>query len=264
MGIVVATAGLLGGAVVNWLADTLPISRRLARPRCAHCGAPRSRRAWSAVVEAIAGGGRCAYCDSPRGPRAWIVELAGIGLAVWLYRREADPVVFVPGLLVGLVFLLIAAIDFEHRLILQMVVIPSGVAVVLASVLQPARGPMRSLAGGLAGLVILWLMYLLGLAFSRWMARRRGSPLDEVAFGFGDVLLGCLIGLIVGWPGVIIAVITGVLLAGAFSIAYVGWMLLRRKYNAYTPIPYGPFLLMGAALVYYGGRTALEALMGGA
>jgi leader peptidase (prepilin peptidase)/N-methyltransferase len=76
-------------------------------------------------------------------------------------------------------------------------------------------------------------------------------------------MLGGLIGLIVGWPGVIIAVLTGVLLAGVFSIGYIGWMVLRGRYNAFTPIPYGPFLVMGAALVYFGGRTALEGLVGG-
>ena len=215
------------------------------------------------MVDAIFAGGWCAYCGAGRGARAWIVEVGGMAFAVWLYRRDADPVVFVPGLLVGLLFLLIAVIDLEHRLILQVVVLPSAGLVVLASFLQPARGPEKSLAGGVAGLMILWGMYLLGIAFSRWIARRRGSPLDEVAFGFGDVMLGGLIGLIVGWPGVIIAVITGVLVAGICSIAYVVWMLVRGKYSAYAPIPYGPFLLIGAALVYYGGRTALEGLIGG-
>ena len=259
---IVAAIGLLGGSAVNWLADTLPVTRRPTRPRCIHCGALRPRWAWVALADAILGGSRCAYCRVRRGARGWIVELAGLTLAVWLFSRGAAPIVFIPGFLVGWLFLLIAVIDIEHRLILQVVVIPAGLFVLLGSLLQPARGPVKTLAGGLAGLVILWLMYLLGLAFSRWLARRRGSPLDEVAFGFGDVMLGGLIGLIVGWPGVIIAVITGVLAAGVFSIAYVGWMLVRGRYSAYTPIPYGPFLLIGAALVYYGGRTALEGLIG--
>jgi hypothetical protein len=39
-------------------------------------------------------------------------------------------------------------------------------------------------------------------------------------------------------------------------------MAVRRRYSAFMAIPYGPFLLLGACLVYYGGRTALEALLG--
>jgi prepilin signal peptidase PulO-like enzyme (type II secretory pathway) len=121
---------------------------------------------------------------------------------------------------------------------------------------------MKVLVGGLAGFLILWVMYLLGLAFSRWLARRRGAPLDEVAFGFGDVMLGGLIGLVVGWPGIVIAVVTGILLAGAYSLGYLLFMALLRRYAAFTAIPYGPFLLLGASLVYYGGRAAFESLAG--
>jgi prepilin signal peptidase PulO-like enzyme (type II secretory pathway) len=255
----IAALGWLTGVVVNWLADTLPAFRRPVRPRCLRCGAPRRPAAWIGVIDALSGS-RCRYCSTRRGARPALVEIGAGLLAVWLFRREPAAAVFVPGLLVGFVFLLIAVIDLEHRLILRIVVVPSAVALAVVGALQPSRGPIKVLLGGVAGFLILWLMYLLGVAFSRWMARRRGRPLDEVAFGFGDVMLGGLIGLVVGWPGVIIAVLTGVLLAGAFSLLYIGYMIVRGRYSIFTAIPYGPFLLLGASLVYYGGRTALEAL----
>jgi leader peptidase (prepilin peptidase)/N-methyltransferase len=257
----VAALGWLGGGLVNWLADALPIYRRPVRPRCHRCGGPRGPMAWLGLLDA-ASGSVCRYCGARRGARAWLVELACAAFAVWMYLRDPSLAVFLPGLLVGLVFLLIAVIDIEHRLILRIVALPSAVLLGVIGALQPNRGPVKVLLGGVAGFLILWLMYLLGLAFSRWMARRRGAPLEEVAFGFGDVMLGGLIGLVVGWPGVIIAVVTGVLLAGVFSLGYLGLMILRRRYSTFTPIPYGPFLLAGAGLVYYGGRTALETLIG--
>lgn len=256
-----AALGWLGGGGVNWLADSLPVHRRPDRPRCPHCDAPRRTTAWLGLIDALSGS-RCRYCAARRGARPWVIELASAALAVWLVRRDPILAAFLPGLLVGLVFLLIAVIDIEHRLILRVVAVPSAVVLGVIGALQPARGPVKVLLGGAAGFLILWLMYLLGLAFSRWMSRRRGTPLEEVAFGFGDVILGGLIGLVVGWPGVIIAVLTGVLLAGAFSLVYLVVLFLRRRYSAFTAIPYGPFLLLGACLVYYGGRTALETLIG--
>lgn len=252
--------GWLGGGVVNWLADSLPRYRRPVRPRCPHCGAPRRGIAWLGLLEGLSGS-RCRYCRAPRGARPWVVELFSAAFAVWLFQRDPRLDVFAPGLLVGLVFLLIAVIDIEHRLVLRIVVVPSAVLLGILGALQPNRGPVKVLLGGAAGFFILWLMYLLGLAFSRWMARRRGAPLEEVAFGFGDVMLGGLIGLVVGWPGILIAVVTGVLLAGLFSMVYLATMFLRRRYAVFTAIPYGPFLLLGACLVYYGGRTALEVLI---
>src|SRR3972149_851506 len=206
-------------------------------------------------MDALAGAAR-------RGARPLVIEVVSAALAVWLIRRDPSLATFLPGLLVGLVFLLIAAIDIEHRLILRVVAAPSAVVLGVIGALHPARGPVKVLLGGAAGFLILWLLYLLGLAFSRWMSRRRGTPLEEVAFGFGDVMLGGLIGLVVGWAGGGIAGLARVRLAGAFSLIYLVVLFLRRRYSAFTAIPYGPFLLFGACLVYYGGRTALEALIG--
>jgi len=246
---------------VNLLADSLPFRRWPARPRCRACGAPRRPSAWSGIFERVRGDSRCRFCGAPRGRRPWLVEALAAGFAVWLVLRWPEPFVYLPGLLVGLVFLLLAVIDVEHRLILRVVVLPAGLVLGGISALQPMRGPTKTMLGGLAGFGIVWAMYLLGVAFSRWVGRRRGAPLDEVAFGFGDVMLGGLIGLVVGWPGVIIAIVTGVLLAGVFSIGYLLVMWIRRRYHAFMAIPYGPFLLLGASLVYFGGRTALEALV---
>src|SRR3989304_3791726 len=122
-GLGVFVLGWLGGGVVNWLADALPIYRRPVRPRCPHCGGPRRVAAW---LGPIRGGPRlwgappappCRYGAARRGPRPWIVELACAAFAVWLYGRDPGLAVFLPGLFVGLVFLLIAVIDIEPRLI---------------------------------------------------------------------------------------------------------------------------------------------------
>ena len=121
-------------------------------------------------------------------------------------------------------------------------------------------GAAKSLQGGLAGAVAFFLLYLLGLLFARAVGRARGRALDEVAFGFGDVTLAGLIGLAVGWPGVVIALFFGVLAAGLFSLAYLLWMLLRGRYAAFLPIPYGPFLIAGALFILWGGRSTLERL----
>lgn len=259
---IVALLGLSAGVGINLLADALPAHRRPSRPRCAHCGAPRPLRAWVALVSVLTAGQTCPFCARGRGGRPIVVEAASIGLSLWLFDRYPDPLVFLPAIFVGLVFLLIAVIDIEHRLILRIVVLPAAVVMVIVGSIQPGRGPLKTLLGGLAGFVLLWLMYLLGVLVARWISRRRGAALEEVAFGFGDVLLGGLIGIIVGWPGVIVAVVLGVLAAGAFSLVFLAVMLLRRRYTPYTPIPYGPFLLLGASVVYFGGRTALERILG--
>lgn len=190
-----------------------------------------------------------------------LVELVGISGAALLYLRDPRLPVLLPAIAVGFVFLLIAVIDLEHRLIPHIVVLPAALVLGLMQALDPARGPAKTLLGGLAGAGSFLVLYLLGEAFARLLARTRGRPLDEVAFGFGDVTLAGLIGLVVGWPAVVLALLVGVLAAGLYSLCYLLVMLARRRYTAFTAIPYGPFLLLGASLVYYGGKGLFQSIL---
>jgi prepilin signal peptidase PulO-like enzyme (type II secretory pathway) len=157
-------------------------------------------------------------------------------------------------MLVVWVFLLITIMDVEHRLILHAVSLPAAALLGVLSALDPAHGLVKTLLGGSAGFGIVLLLFLFGGLFARWISHWRGQPLEEVAFGFGDVTLSAVIGLVVGWPGVILALFIGILAAGAFSLLYMLIQLLRRRYSPYMPFPYGPFLILGALLVYIGGR----------
>ncbi len=169
---------------------------------------------------------------------------------------------YLPALFITAVFLLITIIDVEHRLILHVVSLPSILLVGAIGALHPSIGPLKTLLGGVAGFGATFALFLLGAVFARWVADRRDQPLEEVAFGFGDVTLGTLIGVAVGWPGVVLALTIGVLAAGVFSLAYLLWMLVRGRYQPYLPIPYGPFLILGALLVYLGGRDLFLSLLG--
>jgi leader peptidase (prepilin peptidase)/N-methyltransferase len=257
-----ALPGWMVGVLLNALADSLPFERRLSRPACSRCGAPQGLLGWSGLVALVGGRRKCPYCGVPGGWRALAVELASLGVWVALFLRNPSASVLWRSLLVAEVFLLIAVIDLEHRLILHVVSLPAMLAVGLMHAFTPGFGPLKTLQGGVAGFGIILALYLLGGVFARAVSRIRRHPLDEVAFGFGDVTLAGVIGLSVGWPGIVLALFLGILAAGVFSLGYLVVMVLRRRYNAFTPIPYGPFLILGAAFVYFGGKVVLERLVG--
>lgn len=260
--ILLVPLGLLLGGLINLMADRLPTDGTLGRPRCPSCSAPRPARAWLAFSGMLAGGWTCHYCGRPFPHRHWIVELLAAAGTPALYLAHLGPSGFGPALLISAIFLLITVTDIEHRLILHWVSLPAIGVVTLLGVLDTSRGPVKTLLGGLAGFGIVLGLYLLGGLFSRWVASRRGQPLAEAAFGFGDVTLSTLIGVAVGWPGVLLALMIGVLTAGVFSLGFLLWMLLRGRYQPYLPIPYGPFLILGAELVYLGGRQLFLPLAG--
>lgn len=262
MPLIVLLAAWATGICLNQLADSLPFRRRPARVNCPGCGARRGWLAHSGILASITDQQNCAFCGHSVGWRPVIVELICLGAAGWLMVRNPQPVALLRDGLILAIYLLIVVIDIEHRLILFGVSIPATVVVAVMQSLDPQRGPAKTLLGGLAGFLSFYLLYLLGGVFGRVLGRARRQPVDEVAFGFGDVMLAGLIGVTVGWPGVIVALFLGILAAGIFSLVYVLVMLARRRYVAFLPIPYGPFLVLGALVVYFGGRTAFERLLG--
>ncbi len=91
-------------------------------------------------------------------------------------------------------------------------------------------------------------------AYTGWVScssdfKSTGRDLEEPedALGFGDVNLGGVIGLLLGWPGIIAGLVFAILLAGGFSLVYLLIKLLRREYRPSLAIPYGPFLAASAA-----------------
>ena len=254
--------GWMAGVAVNELADALPGRERIGVPRCRDCGGPRDRYAWSALLGWLLGHERCRYCGSGRGRRSALIE-AGLAISFIALASSRPPVETLVDGAVVTVFTLIAVIDLEHKLILHVVSLPAAAVMAAIGILDPSRGASKTLLGGLVGAGVVGVMYLGGIVFSRALARIRGRRLEEVVFGFGDVTLAALIGLTVGWPGIILALLLGVFAAGAYALVYLGGSLLRRQYVAFRAIPYGPFLILGALAVYLGWVTSL-AQAGGA
>jgi leader peptidase (prepilin peptidase)/N-methyltransferase len=264
MELIVVLVGLSVGSIINMLADSLPQNRRVMLPRCQGCTAPRPLPAWLGVGALISKTWRCAYCDRAISWRAPLIELAMATGALWLYLRNPDPfTLFIDGLVL-VFFLLVVVIDIEHRLILHVVTGPAALIFSLIGFYKPDMGLKLTLLGGLFGFGLFLAFYLMGLVFARLIARLRGKVLDEIALGFGDVTLSGVLGLMLGFQGtgsrIIVALFIAVLAAGEFSFVYLLFMAIRRRYQPFLPIPYGPFLLMGAAIVYFGGRTVVESL----
>jgi len=263
MQILVAILGLITGGAINALADSLPYLRKPSLPRCPHCGHARPAVGWLGLTAWAWRVWRCPNCAEARGYRSIVVELASVLGALLIFWHDPSAGSFWSGYLVGAVFLLITVIDIEHRLILETVTVPSLVIFGIMGIIDPSLGLVKTLLGGLAGFSSVLVLYFLGSLFARLIASRRGEELEEVAFGFGDVMLATVIGLILGWPGVIVALFLGVFAAGIFSFVYLLVAMLLRKYTPFMAIPYGPFLILGAAFIYYGGAELLRTASGG-
>jgi leader peptidase (prepilin peptidase)/N-methyltransferase len=95
------------------------------------------------------------------------------------------------------------------------------------------------------------VFYFVGEWYVRFMSKKRGLDKNEVALGFGDVNLSGIIGLLLGWPGITAGLLFAVLAGGLTSLFLIIRMVLRKKYNAFTAIPYAPFLILGVVILLY-------------
>lgn len=246
--ILYALLGLLIGGLLNVLADCLPRREPPGLPVCPACQKPRPPHSWLALTAFLLARGRCVHCGARIPARHPVIELVTALLFAFLWQRYGPSTRLLFETLYTAVFVLLFVIDLEHRLILHVTTLPAiALAIAGSFFLSRERYTWRlALLGGGVGFFLVWGMYLFGRLFVRLVERARGQEVSEVAFGFGDVTLTTFIGLVVGFPNVIFALLAGVLLGGIGGTVY--WLtkaVIRRDYSLFTAIPYGPFLIAG-------------------
>ncbi|GAB4574104.1 MAG: hypothetical protein Kow0077_19010 [Anaerolineae bacterium] len=262
--------GVLSGSVVNALADYLPMARLAAleeavadstRPLPPHYpdGTVRPARAWVALLALVTGA-----MVSPTGARLprrhVLVEImlaVASGWVVWRFGWNLQTVFY---LLFLAIMALITVIDLEHRLVLFVVVLPAAALAVVESILTPEPPPVLrdALLGGVVGFALYFVMFLGGVVFSRL------SRTDEIAFGFGDVMLGILSGLLLGWRPIFLALILTVVLGALGAVAFlVSKVVSRTGYSLFTALPYGPYIVAATLIIMFWRDAIRVWLLGG-
>lgn len=252
--IIAILLGWISGAFINYVSDVLPYKRRLVQPFCTNCEKPQP------ILNYLLWPRNCPHCDHRRSRRSWVVEILMILIAVWLWTQPSLVLGYWLSLLVTIYFGIVVIIDLEHHLIMHPVSIVGSILGLIIGILM--HGIINTLLGGLAGFGAMLGLYFLGALFARFIVRRSQEGFSDEALGFGDVILGGILGLILGWPAIIGGLFISILLAGAISLIYLILTLLARKYRAFTFIPYGPFMIAGAAALIFFNRFFVSAFGG--
>lgn len=234
--------GLLLSVLINYLADVLPIRRKLAKPVCKNCQKELNWRRYLLFEP-------CMNCKRRSVMRRIFCTVIIIGFLLWQWQQPSQRLGFYWGTILFCYFCLVFIIDFEYRLIL--------IGFSLTGLFLGAglgwwmHGWMITLVGGAAGFGIMWLLYQAGVWFVKILSKSHQMPMDEVALGYGDVYLGGVVGLLLGWPGITAGLLLAILLGGVSSLFIIVWNLIQKKYQPLQAIPYAPFIIIGAAVLLY-------------
>ncbi len=186
--------------------------------------------------------GRCPHCGAPHPWRRPILELATMLAFAVFWRRYGPSLELILVTVYSCVLFLVFVVDFEQRLILRVVIYPAIAIAILGSFLYPGLGVRRALLGGGFAFVFFYLVVIIGrLIFGR------------AAMGGGDVNLAAFIGLITGFPDVILALVIAIALGGAVSLA----LIVSRVKKLKSYVPYGVFLTVGGLAVLVFGQEII-------
>ena len=238
------------GSFLNLAADRIPAARSIITPRsfCEACGRPLGSLDLVPVLSYIWLRGQCRYCRATIPLRLMVVEgITGI-LFTLVYLRHGFEIEFVVlGLAVSLM-VVVALIDFERGLILNSMMYPAVVVLIVLSPFWTELGLSRSFLGdeSLGGTLGNSLLTGLG-SFLVFLAIAVVYP---NGMGGGDVKLGGVIGLLIGYPGALIALWLAVVSGGAVAIG----LLVLRKMGRKDAMPFGPFLASGAIVALLAGN----------
>lgn len=244
--------GLVIGSFLNVVVWRVPRGESVVHPpsACPACG--HRIRAYDnvPVVSWLVLRGRCRDCRSPISVRYPLVEsgtavvFAAVGLR---FGAGWDLPAF---LYLGAIGVALALIDLDTRRLPNAIVLPSYlVAAVLLAGAALAAGEWEPLPRAAAGGAALWAFYfLMALVYPAGM-------------GFGDVKLAGVLGIYLGWVGwgaLAIGAFAAFLLGGLFSIG----LLVARRATRKSAVPFGPWMILGAAIGIASGEAVWAAYLG--
>jgi|SRR5579862_263500 len=243
--LVIFILGTLIGSFLNVCIFRLPANESIVSPpsRCPACGTSVRYRDNIPIISYLLLRGRCRACGSPISPRYPAVEaLTGVLFVCVLYRFGPLPAVAVYASFVA-ALIVVSFIDLDHQIIPDVISLP-GIAVGLAlSALGYGPPLLDSAVGVLVGGGLLW-----GVAIGYHAVTGREG------MGGGDIKLLAMIGAFLGWKNTLVTLVLGSL-GGA--LVGIGLILLRGD-DSRVPIPFGPFLALGALGALFFGDPLLR------
>ncbi|MBI4352108.1 MAG: prepilin peptidase [Elusimicrobia bacterium] len=237
--------GLLLGSFLNVCIARLPRDESIVFPasRCPKCLSPIKFYDNIPVLSFIVLGGRCRSCREPISYKYPFIELlTGLVTALLVYKWWGSPLWLAVSLLSAYVLIIVSVIDFETMLISDAFSLALFILGAAGSAFNPyfqggwAARLASSAVGAASGGGFIWALAMLGKKIYK-----------KDAVGEGDIFLMGGIGALCGWQGVV----TVVVMASFFGSVYGVSLLLLKRADRMSHMPFGPFLALGALVNLY-------------
>ncbi len=245
-----ATLGLFVGSFLNVCIDRLPRRESIVTPpsHCSSCDRKLRLVDLIPVFSYIWLRGRCRYCGAGIPVKLPVIEAATALLFAFLYWNFGLGFELAVFLVYTSILVIVFVIDIEHHLVLNVITYPAmGVAFIVSffwpgvrtfSVFWPQLGVESALLGGVVGAAILAVPFII----------YRGG------MGMGDIKLGALLGLMTGFPLIIMAILFSWVGGGLVAIVLLALKIKGRK----EAIAFAPFMVTAALVTLLWGDAIYQ------
>ena len=234
--------GLAVGSFLNVVAARVPLKQSIVRPgsACMSCKTPIVWYDNIPLVSYFALRGKCRKCGARIGLVYPVVEIAAAVLVAACVLAFGLTFYSMIASFFCCTLVAISAIDIEHRIVPDRIVLPATVVVLVA---QMVREPS-----------IEWPLAAFGAAFFLFVA----AVVYPAGMGMGDVKLALLMGAMLG-KVVAVALILGMVIA---VIPGMYLMILHGRAARKMGIPFAPFLALGSVVALFAGASLLDWYLG--
>jgi len=242
--------GAIVGSFLNVCILRIPKGKSVIHPpsHCPHCKAPIAFYDNIPLLSYLILRGRCRACRERISPRYFAVELLTASLTVALFYKFGLGPTFLSSFIFVTALIVISFIDLDIMIIPDVISLPGIVLGLLFSIMgryafedpfEIIPPPLSSLIGLLAGGGFLLAVGWIYEVFTK-----------VEGMGGGDIKLFAMIGAFLGWQSLL-----ATLLFASLGGAVIGLtVMLVKGVGRRYPIPFGPFLCLGALLHLFFGK----------
>jgi prepilin signal peptidase PulO-like enzyme (type II secretory pathway) len=227
--------GLIIGSFLNSVIYRLEVEQSPLRgksycPKCKHI------LKWQdliPVLSFISLRGRCRYCQKPISIQYPLVELATGILFVLIFNQFPIFLFSIFYFLISSFLIVIFVYDLKYYIIPDKIIYP---AIIIAGIFNFQLFSILSAIGA-------------ALFFGTLVLITRGKGM-----GIGDIKLAFLMGLILGFPNILVALFLAFFLG---SIIGIGLILFKNK-TLKSKVPFAPFLIIGTFIALFWGEKIID------
>lgn len=241
LSIVIFIFGLMIGSFLNVCIYRIPRKESIVFPasHCPSCGKEIMFRDNIPILSYIILKGRCRFCSAKISIRYPIIEILTATFLLLLFLKYGATLDYLRFAFFVCVLIVISAIDIEHLVIPNRVIVPAIAVGILFSIIMGFKTLLESFIGIAVGGGLLLLIALIAPFFFK-----------QESLGGGDIKLAIFMGIFLG-PFVLMAIFWGFCVGALVGLA----LMARKEKGLKDAITFGPFLSIGSVITLFFGNS---------